>query len=93
MTVSHASATAANQKAADPMAADATDVRPAARAPSWGWAMRRAVLGLAIMVAVTSFAAIIAQASIESAPEQAGISTPPESGISIGAPAAAMLRR
>ena len=64
---------------------------PLPHAPSWSWALRRAGLGLAIMLAVTSFAAIIAQASIDSAPEQPLITTPPE--ISIGTPAAALLRR
>lgn len=92
MTASHAQQLAVSQSA-EPLAADATLLRPAASAPSWGWALRRAGLGLAIMVAVTSFAAIIAQASIETAPEQMGIVMPPDSGIKIGLPAAAMLRR
>ena len=65
-----------------------TIARPAPIAPSWGWALRRAALGLTIMLAVTSVAAFIAYASIEP-------STADEAGptISIGTPAAAILKR
>ena len=61
-------------------------IRPQAVAPSWGWAARRAVLGLVIMLAVTSVAAFLAHASIETPVE------PPVSGITIGTPAAAILK-
>jgi hypothetical protein len=93
MTVSHSLPIAVISATGEPNAADATLLRPAAKAPSWAWALRRAAMGLVIMIAVTSFAAIIAQASIEVAPEQAAIATPPESGIAIGVPAVGILRR
>jgi hypothetical protein len=93
MTVSHPLTVAVVSATAEPYAADATTLRPAARAPSWAWALRRTAMGLVIMIAVTSFAAIIAQASIEASPEQTVIATPPESGIAIGLPAVGILRR
>lgn len=65
-----------------------TTVRPAAKAPSFGWVVRRAVIGLAIMFAVTGLAAIIAQASIDTAAD--GAETGPN-GIAIGAPAVKLL--
>ena len=71
--------------------ADALIARPEAIAPSWGWAFRRAVFGLVIMVAVTTLAALIAHASIES-PVDTAPSNSASAEISIGAPAAAMLR-
>lgn len=60
--------------------------RPAPAAPSWGWVMRRAALGLIIMFAVTGLAAYIAHASIETPLE-------PASSIEIGTPAGAILKR
>ena len=60
----------------------------AAPLPTWGWALRRAGLGLAIMLAVTSLAAYLAHASIDTPAEAEG-----SPGITIGAPAAALLKR
>ena len=71
--------------------ADTLTVRPEANTPSWGWALRRAVFGLVIMIAVTSLAALIANASIEN-PVDTAPSNSASAEISIGAPAAAMLR-
>lgn len=62
-------------------------IRPEAIPPSWGWAMRRAALGLGLMVAMTTFAAYLANASIELS------SDPAPATISIGTPAAALLKR
>ena len=59
-------------------------VSPQRAAPSWGWAIRRAILGLAIMFAMTGVAAYLAHASIEPANE-------PAPGLSIGAPAAPLV--
>jgi hypothetical protein len=61
-------------------------LRPQAVAPSWSWVVRRAVFGLVVMIAVTSLAAYLAHASIES------IAEPSAEGITIGAPAAALLK-
>ena len=67
-------------------ASEPVTLRAQAVAPSWGWAARRAVLGLVIMLAVTSLAAFLAHASIEAPLE------PPAAGIIIGTPAAAILK-
>ena len=67
-------------------ASEPVTVRPPAVAPSWGWAARRTVFGLVIMLAVTSLAAFLAHASIETPVE------PPAAGITIGTPAAAILK-
>ena len=62
-------------------------IRPQAVSPSWGWALRRAALGLLLMVVMTTFAAYLANASIE-------LSADPEPpSISIGVSAAALLDR
>ncbi len=61
-------------------------LRSQAVAPSWGWVVRRAVFGLVVMIAVTSVAAYLAHASIETTVE------PSAAGITIGTPAAAMLK-
>lgn len=61
-------------------------LRPQAVAPSWGWVARRTVLGLVIMLAVTSLAAFLAHASIETPVEPSAL------GITIGTPAAALLK-
>ena len=58
--------------------------RPKPSAPSWRWALRRALLGLTIMFAMTGVAAYLAHASIEPSIE-------PAPGLSIGAPAAPMV--
>jgi len=63
--------------------------RPAPKAPSWMWAVRRAVLGLTIMFAVTGLAAYIANASIDPAAD--GNEMTP-SRILIGTPAAALVK-
>ena len=55
---------------------------------SFGWALKRAVLGLAIMLAVTTLAAYLANASIEPSGDVAQTKA-----ITIGAPAAALLIR
>ncbi len=55
--------------------------------PSWGWALRRAAIGLGLMVVMTTFAAYLATASIELSAE------PAPTSISIGTPAAALLNR
>ncbi len=65
-------------------------VRPAARAPSFGWIVRRALLGLTIMFAVTGLAAYIANASIDPAAD--GVELSP-ARIAIGTPAAPLLRK
>ena len=62
-------------------------IRPEAVSPSWGWAMRRAALGLVLMVVLTTFAAFLENASIELS------SDPSPASISIGTPAAALLKR
>jgi hypothetical protein len=68
----------------------ASDRHPVApRAPSWGWALRRAVAGLVIMLTVTSLAAYLASASIDPVTAETEASPRP---ITIGTPAAAMLR-
>ena len=63
-------------------------IRPQAVPPSWGWALRRAGLGLVLMLAMTTLAAYLANASIEPTLE-AG---PMSASIAIGAPAAPLLR-
>ena len=68
-------------------ATDPVTIRPQAVAPTLGWFVRRATLGLLIMAVVTSIAAYLAYASIESSAE------PAAAGIAIGAPAAALLNR
>lgn len=75
-----------------PASADAelATVRPAARAPSVGWLLKRAVLGLTIMFAVTGLAAYIANASID--PSADGVELTP-SRIAIGLPAAQLLKK
>lgn len=65
-------------------------LRPAARAPSFGWIVRRAIIGLAIMAVVTGLAAYIANASID--PNADGFELTP-SRIAIGTPAAQLLRK
>jgi hypothetical protein len=65
----------------------APTMRPAARAPSISWVVQRAALGLAIMAVLTSIATYLAYASIETSAESAPAT------ISIGTPAAAMLKR
>ena len=65
-----------------------TTVHPAAEAPSLGWVMRRAALGLAIMFAVTGLAAFLAQASIDSTAD--GVEGNPNA-IAIGTPASKLL--
>lgn len=79
-------ASSPNASAAEPE----LTVRPAARAPSVGWMLRRAVLGLAIMFAVTGLAAYIANASIDLAAD--GVELTP-SRITIGIPAAPLLKK
>lgn len=59
-------------------------IRPQAVAPSWGWVVRRAVIGLGLMFAMTSFAAYLANASND--PDQVP-------SIEIGRPAAALLKK
>lgn len=61
-------------------------IRPEAVPPSWGWALRRAALGLLMLVGMTTFAAYLANASIEMS------SDPVPARISIGTPAAALLK-
>lgn len=63
-------------------------IRPQAVAPSWGWALRRAALGLMLMLAMTTLAAYLANASIEPTLE-AG---PTPATIAIGTPAAPLLQ-
>jgi hypothetical protein len=58
--------------------------RPAAVAPTWGWALRRAGIGLAMMASMTVLAAYLAHASIEE---------PGPDAISIGIPAGPLLER
>ncbi|MEQ1698085.1 MAG: hypothetical protein ABL901_19820 [Hyphomicrobiaceae bacterium] len=62
-------------------------IRPQAVSPSWGWALRRAALGLVLMVAMTTVAAYLANASIELSAD------PAPASISIGTPAAALLKK
>ena len=61
---------------------------PAAAAPSMGWVVRRALLGLALMLSVTALAAFIFYASIDASADDADASQP---GITIGTPAAKLL--
>ena len=74
------------------MTTEATPIttRPAPTSPSLGWALRRAVLGLVIMLSVTGLAAYIAHASIDASPVEVEARS---SAISIGTPAAPLLKR
>lgn len=65
-------------------------IRPQAKAPSLGWALRRAALGLVLMMAMTTLAAFLANASIEPGSDTANDGELPSIGI--GAPAAALLK-
>lgn len=65
-------------------------VRPAVAAPTLGWVVKRAILGLVIMFVVTGIAAFIAHTSIDASADSIEQNPP---GIAIGAPAAAMLKR
>lgn len=69
-------------------APDLVTLRPQAVAPTLGWALRRAAIGLIMLAAFTTLAAYLAYASIETSAEPAAA----PSLLNIGAPASHLLK-
>ena len=66
---------------------DLVTIRAEAVSPSWGWALRRAAVGLGLMIAMTALATYLASASIELSAE------PAPATIAIGEPAAPLVQK